>query len=106
MAQIMDEPHKQIVTTAPVALRNNQRRLHIADDHPWHRFTDLVECPECGATFILTGVETGRFPKEKVIAILEKQHETQKDHPDYIPSESAFTSVVDCDCQNPTAKPV
>ena len=95
----MDEPHKQVVTTAPVALKNKQRRLHIADEHPWHRFTDSVKCPKCDTTFILTGVETGKFPKEQVLAILERQHEARQEHPDLIPSDPAFTDIADCDCQ-------
>ena len=95
----MDEPHKQVITTSPVALKAQQRRLHIADEHPWHRFTDSVKCPNCETTFILTGVETGRFPPEQVLAILKNQHENHEEHPDLISSDPSFTSIAECDCQ-------
>jgi hypothetical protein len=101
----MDEPHKQLVTTSPVALKKGQSRLHIADEHPWHRIADTVECPKCETVFILTGLETGRFPKEQLLALLEKHHEDSESHPDFIASDPAFTDIADCDCQKKKTKP-
>jgi Zn-finger nucleic acid-binding protein len=95
--QIMDEPHKQIVTTYPVALKSGQKRIHVADEHPWHRFGNDVKCPQCETVFIVSG----DFPK--VMEILEQHHAKKQSHPDYIASAPDWTDTADCDCQ--TKKP-
>lgn len=90
----MNKPHKQVVTTSPVAIRQGQARLHVADEHPWHRITRIVKCPKCEVAYIATG----DFPKEQLLTALEKQHQNREEHPDYFPSAPEFTRIDDCEC--------
>jgi hypothetical protein len=93
----MDKPHKQVVTTHPVAIKKGQTRLHVAEEHPWHRKpTELVSCPNCEVVFIATE----DFPKAQLLADLQKQHDRKENHPDYIPSQPAWTHTGDCDCED------
>lgn len=101
MAQIMDEPHKDAITTAPAAVKQGQRRLHIyRNEHPWHELTETLKCSKCETAFILTG----GFARDKVLGILEKQHANHEEHPDIISSDPAFMTLVDCDCQTENCK--
>lgn len=92
----MDKPHKQVIASSPVAIKSGQTRIHVSDSHhPWHRFVESVECPECDVVYIVT---VG-FPMEQFLETLKKQHKNKEDHPDHIASEPAFTNVSDCGCK-------
>jgi hypothetical protein len=91
---IMETPHKQVVTTHPVAIKSGQRRVHIPNPIPWHAKSDVVQCPECDTAFIVTQ----GFSKTHLLETLIRQHEQGEDHPDYIASAPEWTSVADCAC--------
>ena len=67
----MDKPHKQLVTTYPVAIKNAQSRLHIPNPIPWHAHAEYVKCPKCEIIFIVTS----GYPRVDLLKALEKQHE-------------------------------
>jgi len=90
----MDIPHKQVITTYPVALKYGQGRLHVENPIPWHARSEAVRCPECETLFI---VSEG-FPRVEFLETLKKQHQNRKDHPDLIPSAPEWTRVSKCDC--------
>jgi hypothetical protein len=90
----MDKPHKQVVTTYPVALKYGQGRLHVPNPIPWHAQSETVKCPEYETLFLLTS----GFPKVQFLQTLKKQHENKEQHPDLIASAPEWTSVSDCDC--------
>jgi hypothetical protein len=97
----MDKPHKQVITTYPVAIKKGQGRLHVIPYGTWHRREESLKCPECETSFVLTD----GFPKDQVLAVLKKQHENQEEHPDYIPSAPEWQHVEDCDCNMPKIVP-
>ena len=88
----MDIPHKQVLTTYPLAIKKGQARVHVRNPIPWHAKTEEIKCPKCEAVFI---VDEG-FPK--VLQALEAQHKNQEEHPDFIPSEPTWTKLCECDC--------
>jgi len=90
----MDTPHKQVVTTYPVALKYGQSRVHVANPIPWHVQSETVKCPDCETLYILSG----GFSKVQFLETLRKQHEKKEKHPDLIPSAPEWTHVSDCDC--------
>lgn len=90
----MDKPHKQLITTYPVAIRNSQSRLHIPNPIPWHAQSEYIKCPKCDAIFIVTN----GFPKVELLKALEKQHDNHTAHPDYIASAPEWTRETVCDC--------
>jgi len=91
---VMEVPHKQVVTTYPVAIRSGQRRVHVPNPIPWHAKSEAVQCSECETVFIVTE----GFPKARLLEALHKHHERGQGHPDYIASEPDWTHVSDCDC--------
>ena len=90
----MDKPHKQVVTSYPVAIKYGQSRLHVASPIPWHAQSEYVKCPKCDVVYIVT---VG-YPRVELLQTLEKQHAGQKEHPDYIPSAPDWTHDAACDC--------
>ena len=90
----MDKPHKKVVTTYPVAIRFGQGRVHVQNLIPWHLSSQAVKCPQCEAVFIMSE----GFPEKKLLKTLETQHKQQEPHPDSIPSEPQWTTVVECNC--------
>jgi len=90
----MDKPHKQVVATAPVVIKFGQTRVHVADERPWHAFAEKIKCPNCEIEFIVTH----GFPSVDFLAVLDANHRNKEEHPDYIASDPAFTSIADCDC--------
>lgn len=90
----MDKPHKQVVTTYPVAIKFGQARVHVQNPIPWHAKSEAIQCPKCETVFIVTE----GFPKPQLLAELETQHKNQKTHPDVIPSHPTWTTVTECDC--------
>jgi hypothetical protein len=90
----MDKPHKKVVTTYPVAVRFGQGRVHVQNLIPWHLSSQAVKCPQCEAVFIMSE----GFPEKKLLKTLETQHKQQEPHPDSIPSEPQWTTVVECNC--------
>ncbi len=90
----MDKPHKQVITTYPVAIKSGQRRVHVQNPIPWNAHSEKVKCPKCETVFIVTK----GFPKGQLLEELETQHKNQKTHPDFIPSEPTWTAVRECDC--------
>ncbi len=93
----MDKPHNQVVATSPVAIKSGQTRIHVSDSHhPWHRFVESVQCPECDAVYIVT---VG-FPMKQFLETLKNQHKNKEEHPDYIASDPEFTNVSDCGCKS------
>jgi len=91
---IMEEPHNQVVTTYPVAIKSGQQRVHVPMPIPWHAKSETVQCSECETVFIATE----GFPKTRLLESLHKQHERGQGHPDYIASEPEWTHVSECDC--------
>jgi hypothetical protein len=90
----MDQPHKQIMTTNPVAIRMGQGRVHVQNPIPWHYKSDAVQCPECEVVFLAS---VG-FPQEKLLEALKKHHANNQPHPDVIPSEPTWPTIIDCTC--------
>jgi hypothetical protein len=90
----MDKPHKQVMTTSPVAINLGQGRLHVADEHRGDRENEIVHCPDCETFFVLTG----KFPKEMFLETMKANHKKKEGHPDLIPSAPAWTSIIDCSC--------
>jgi hypothetical protein len=90
----MDKPHKQVITTYPVAIRMGQGRIHVQHPIPWHHKSEAVQCPECEAVFIAS---VG-FAHENLLKMLKKQHADQQDHPDVIPFEPTWTKTAECAC--------
>jgi hypothetical protein len=91
----MDKPHKQVVTTYPVAVKNSQTRLHLPDSIPWHSHCEYVKCPKCETVYIVD-VE---FPRVQLLSALEKHHGEKQAHPDYIPSAPEWTHEIVCGCR-------
>jgi hypothetical protein len=91
----MDRPHKQVITTYPVAIKSGQSRVHVQNQIPWQAKSETVRCPKCETVFIVTE----GYPKAQLLAELETQHKNQKMHPDFIPSEPTWTTVTECDCR-------
>jgi hypothetical protein len=93
----MDTPHKNIGGTSPVALKFNQQRVHLLGDPiPWHVHRGYVYCPTCSEKYSLLG----DYPADRCIAELTKHHEENKDHPDVLRLDPAFTPIVPCYCQD------
>jgi hypothetical protein len=90
----MNKPHKQVITTCPVAIKLGQGRVHVIPDGTWHRKEEPLKCPQCETVFVLTD----DFPKEAVLETLGKHHKDKKEHPDYLASDVSFTHVEDCTC--------
>ena len=90
----MDKPHKQVITTDPVAIKFGQARLHVQNPIPWLAKGEPLKCPKCETVFF---VSEG-FPKAQLLNALETQHENQEPHPDLIPSEPTRTRILGCDC--------
>jgi hypothetical protein len=90
----MDKPHKQVITSYPVAIKYGQSRVHVANPIPWHAQCEAIQCPECETVFLVTG----GFPKVQFLQTLEKQHKNKEEHPDHIPSEPVWTSISECAC--------
>lgn len=90
----MNRPHKRVITTYPVAIKNKQGRVHVPDPIPWHINSEAVQCPECDAVYILTS----GFSKVQFLQTLREQHQRNESHPDFIPSAPEWTRVSDCDC--------
>lgn len=90
----MDNPHKQVVTTYPVAIKFGQARVHVQNPIPWHANSQGFQCPQCETIFIVTE----GFPKAQLLAALESQHKNEEIHPDVIPSEPIWTTIADCRC--------
>jgi len=90
----MDKPHKQIVSTYPVAIKFGQARVHVQNPIPWHAKSEAVKCPKCETIFI---VSEG-FRRAQLLEELETQHKNQKPHPDFISSEPTWTTVTECNC--------
>jgi hypothetical protein len=90
----MDKPHKQVVTSYPVAIKYGQGRIHVENPIPWHAHCEVVQCPKCDIAF----VATSGFPKLDLMKALAKDHADKKDHSDYIPSAPEWTHVQDCGC--------
>lgn len=90
----MDQPHKQVVTTYPVAIKARQGRIHVLNSIPWHPDAGTLNCPKCDTMYILT---LG-FPTDKLLKTLEENHASKQDHPDYVPSDETWTRVADCNC--------
>lgn len=81
----MDKPHKQLITTYPVAIKSGQTRVHIPNPIPWHAFCEYIRCPKCDTIFVVTS----GFPRIELLRALENQHENPGQHSDYI---AAFPS--------------
>lgn len=90
----MDKPHKQVRTTHPIAIKSGQTRVHVRIPIPWHPDGGTVKCPKCETEFIVTQ----GFSTEWLLDTLVTQHKNQEAHPDFIPSDPTWTSIVDCDC--------
>jgi hypothetical protein len=94
----MDKPHKQVITTNPVAIKSKQGRVHIKSEHPWHRHGEAVKCPDCEVVFDVACELPGPFPTAQLLDMLKKQHADGQAHPDVISYEPAFTRITECDC--------
>jgi len=90
----MDKPHKQVITTYPVAIKSGQSRLHVASPIPWHARCENVKCPDCETVFIVSD----GFPKAQLLESLKKQHNNKEEHPDHIASAPEWTRITDCAC--------
>jgi hypothetical protein len=88
----MDKPHKQVVTTYPIALKFGQTRLHVASPIPWHARSEAIQCPDCKTVFIVTD----GYPKLEFFNELKKQHDKHEAHPDYIASAPQWTRIEEC----------
>jgi hypothetical protein len=92
--KIMETPHKQVMTTYPVAIKSGQRKVHIQSPIPWHATSEIVKCPNCSDEFIMTA----GFPKNRLLDEFAAHHKSQRPHPEVIPSEPVWTSIADCHC--------
>jgi hypothetical protein len=90
----MDKPHKQLITTYPVAIKHGQRQVHIPNPIPWHAQSEAIKCPKCEIIYIVTS----GFPRVQLLQALEKQHASKQEHPDHIASAPEWTTVSECDC--------
>jgi len=90
----MDKPHKQVVTTHPVAIKFGQGRVHVQNPIPWHNKSDAIQCPECETVFIAS---VG-FVQDKLLQELKKQHADKQQHPDVMPLEPNWTKIIECTC--------
>lgn len=90
----MDMPHKQVITSYPVAIRSGQSRLHVPNPIPWHAHSEAIKCPKCDVIYIVTS----GFPRIDFLTAVEKHHTDKKEHPDLIPSAPEWTRVADCTC--------
>jgi hypothetical protein len=90
----MDKPHKQVITTYPVAIKHGQTRLHVPNPIPWHYQSEAIQCPACKTIYIVT---VG-FSRVELLAALGKQHADNIEHPDLIPSAPEWTRIEACDC--------
>lgn len=90
----MDKPHRQVVTTYPVAIKYGQGRMHVPNPIPWHAVSQTLKCPDCDVIYILTD----GFSRTQFFNELKQQHQNGRGHPDYIPSEPVWTSDSDCNC--------
>jgi hypothetical protein len=91
----MDKPHKQVITTYPVAIKHGQGRLHVPNPIPWHAQSEAIKCPKCETVFMVTS----GFPRVQLLEALEKQHKNQEEHPDLIPCALEWTRIAECDCR-------
>jgi hypothetical protein len=90
----MDKPHKQVITSYPVAIKYGQSRLHVASPIPWHAHSEAIKCPKCETVYIVTS----GFPRVELLQALEEHHENQKEHPDHIASAPEWTHLAECNC--------
>lgn len=93
----MDKPHKQVITTYPVAIKFGQTRVHIPNERPWHAFAEKIKCPTCETAYIVTN----GFPTKDFLAAVDGHHKNKQEHPDFIPSAPEWTSVAECNCSFP-----
>lgn len=79
-----------------IGIKEGQKRMHVAAEsyHPWHRLSEPVQCPDCETVFIVTK----DFPKEQFLATLKQHHHNGQEHPDFVASAPAWTSISGCDC--------
>jgi hypothetical protein len=90
----MDKPHKQVITTYPIALKYGQSRLHVPNPIPWHTIAEAVKCEACEAVYVLTG----GFPKVQFLQTMKEQHEKKQEHPDLIAYAPEWTRTENCGC--------
>jgi hypothetical protein len=91
----MSNYKKDIKTTHPVAVQQDQSEYHAPGGEPWHVNAKSVGCQTCGISYIVDEGCSHKFPLEK----LEEGHARAKSHPPYISSNLAFTTVIDCKCK-------
>jgi|HubBroStandDraft_3_1064219.scaffolds.fasta_scaffold338905_2 hypothetical protein len=89
----MDNPHKRVTTTEPLAIKGGQFPMRVRNEGGWNRKTELVKCPNYATSFIVTAY----YPSQQLLAALAKDHPNKLEHPDYIASAPQFTRVEDCD---------
>jgi hypothetical protein len=92
--KIMETPHKQVVTSYPIAIKSGQRRIHVREERPFHAFVRPVKCPDCSTVFIADR----ELSDQDVLDALAKHHHAKVDHPDYIASQPVWTQIEDCEC--------
>jgi hypothetical protein len=100
MMQRKNAPHKQLITTYPVAIKFGQGRVHLARlAEPWLGDAGTVRCPnpKCETVFTVTKEHNKGFPTDSLLERLEADHQNQKEHPDYIAFDSAM-NITECDC--------
>jgi hypothetical protein len=91
----MSNYKKDIKTTHPVALQQDQSEYHAPGGGPWHVNAKPVACPACGISYI---VDEG-FSQEFLLQELAEDHARSKSHTLYVSSNPAFTTVTDCKCK-------
>jgi hypothetical protein len=91
----MDQLHKQVMTTSPVAIKAGQTRIHIPVQamHPWLRDVETIKCPNCDTNYVVYA----NLPRQALNDILIDHHTNKREHPDFIPS-TTFWHLADCDC--------
>ncbi len=92
----MDKPHKEVMTTHPVAIKKGQGQIHVRAGNliPWHSRAAEIKCPKCDVIYIVgSGYPDGDF----ILTVLN-HHKDQQEHPDYIASAPQWTHVIECDC--------
>lgn len=95
----MDKPHKQVVTTYPVAIRKGQGQVHVLNERPFHAFSQTIKCPTCAAEFIVASDSKDFSPADFLTALAKHHTAQQGQHLYYIASAPEWTSIADCDCQ-------
>ena len=90
----MDKPHKEVITTHPVAIKSGQPRVHVLSSLQWQAASEKVKCPMCETVYIMP-ID---FPKAQLVEALETQHRSREDHPDFISNQPGFLRVAECNC--------